>query len=68
MSPFLPDDFVVPMPPPHPDFLFEVLGPEHNVSDLAAWSSSIEHIRASPGWAGSTWPSRVYCSRRTSPT
>ena len=60
MSAFLPDEFVVPIPPPHRDFVFEVLGPEHNESDLAAWSSSIEHIRTSPGWDNSTWPSRVY--------
>jgi hypothetical protein len=60
MTTFLPDDFVVPMPPPHWSFAFEVLGPEHNGSDLAAWSSSIEHIRASPGWAESPWPDRVY--------
>jgi hypothetical protein len=57
---FLPADFAVPLPPPHPRFVFEVLGPEHNESDLAAWSSSIEQIRSSPGWAGSRWPSRVY--------
>jgi hypothetical protein len=60
LRPFLPAGFVVPLPPPHPDFEFEILGPEHNESDLAAWTSSIEHIRNSPGWADATWPSRVY--------
>ena len=57
---FLPDDFVVPMPPPHSDFVFEVLGPEHNESDLAAWSTSFDQIRSSPGWENSAWPARVY--------
>jgi hypothetical protein len=57
---FLPAGFVAPMPPAHPEFAFEVLGPEHNEPDLAAWSSSIEHIRSSPGWEDSSWPNRVY--------
>ena len=30
--------------------------PEHNERDYAAWSSSIEHIHATPGFAGSSWP------------
>jgi hypothetical protein len=35
----------------------EPLGPEHNERDYAAWSSSVDHIRASPGYgAESTWP------------
>lgn len=38
-------------------FRLEPLGPEHNERDYAAWSSSIEHILASPGYGpGSTWP------------
>ena len=60
MTEFLPPHFRVPLPPPHAEFAFEVLGPEHNESDLAAWSSSIEHIRRSPGWEDATWPARVY--------
>jgi hypothetical protein len=42
-------------------FVLEPLGPEHNEADHAAWSSSIEHIRATPGfqpaeWGGDAWP------------
>jgi hypothetical protein len=32
------------------------LGPEHNVADHAAWSASIGHIRATPGFDGADWP------------
>ncbi len=32
------------------------LGPEHNEADHLAWSSSIEHIRATPGFEGRDWP------------
>jgi hypothetical protein len=32
------------------------LGPEHNASDHAAWSASIDHIRATPGFHGHDWP------------
>lgn len=39
-----------------PSFRLRPLGPEHNVSDFAAWSSSIEHIHATPGWDDSDWP------------
>jgi hypothetical protein len=28
----------------------------HNASDQAAWTSSIDHIRATAGFAGGTWP------------
>ena len=37
----------------------ELLGPQHNAADHAAWTSSIEHIRATPGIAegfGGRWP------------
>ena len=38
-------------------FRLEPLGPEHSERDYEAWSSSIEHIRASPGYGpGSRWP------------
>ena len=35
--------------------MLEPLGPRHNESDYAAWSSSIEHIRATPVSRGA-WP------------
>ena len=38
-------------------FRLAPLGPEHNERDHAAWSSSIEHILASPGFGpDATWP------------
>jgi hypothetical protein len=53
---FVPADFVVPLRLETPEFRLEPLGPEHNDADYRAWSSSIEHIRATPGWEGSSWP------------
>ena len=38
------------------DFRLEPLGPQHNDSDYEAWSSSLEHIHATPGWETSSWP------------
>ena len=55
-----PPDFDVPDPPEHPKFRFEPLGPEHNVADLDAWSSSIDHIHATPGFRPDGWPERRY--------
>lgn len=53
-------DFSVPNPPDDSRFRFEPLGPEHNVADLDAWSSSIEHIHATPGFSADGWPERRY--------
>jgi hypothetical protein len=54
---FLPDGFEPPGGLETACFRLEPLGPEHNERDYAAWSGSIEHIRASSGWgAGSRWP------------
>ncbi|HEV2592134.1 MAG TPA: hypothetical protein VGU02_09595 [Gaiellaceae bacterium] len=39
-----------------PDFVLEPLGPEHNEGDYDAWTSSLEHIRATEGFAGRSWP------------
>jgi hypothetical protein len=53
---FVPEDF---QPPPGlvaDQFVLEPLGPEHNEADHAAWSSSIEHIRATPGFTDGRWP------------
>jgi hypothetical protein len=55
MSDFVPADFDVPRELVTPRFRLEPLGPEHNVPDHAAWTSSIDHIRATPGFGGS-WP------------
>jgi hypothetical protein len=38
------------------DFRLEPLGPEHNERDYAAWTSSMEHIRSSPGYPDGRWP------------
>ena len=54
-QPFVPADFVVPTELITPQFRLEPLGPEHNAADYAAWTSSIDHIRATPGFQGS-WP------------
>ncbi len=37
-------------------FRLEPLGPQHNQADHAAWTSSIDHIRSSPGFTDSSWP------------
>jgi hypothetical protein len=53
---FVPPGFIPPPPPIHRSFPFVPLAPEHNASDHAAWSSSMDHIRATPGFAGRRWP------------
>lgn len=39
-----------------PGFRLEPLGPQHNESDHAAWTSSIDHIRATQGFPDGRWP------------
>lgn len=56
MTAFVPTDFVVPLGLDDERFRLRPLGAEHNASDHAAWSSSIDHIRATPGYAGLSWP------------
>jgi RimJ/RimL family protein N-acetyltransferase len=53
---FVPPDFVVPLRLETPQFRLEQLDPRHNAADYAAWSSSMEHIHATPGWEKSRWP------------
>lgn len=53
---FVPDDFVVPRSLAGEGFRLEPLGPEHNEGDYRAWTSSISHIRATPGFEGRSWP------------
>jgi hypothetical protein len=54
---FVPADFEPPSGLEEESFRLEPLGPMHNERDYAAWSSSMEHILASPGYGpDSTWP------------
>ncbi|MFD7260586.1 N-acetyltransferase [Streptomyces sp. NPDC059874] len=53
---FVPDDFEVPTALEGAGFRMEPLGPQHNERDLAAWSGSIAHVRATPGFVGRNWP------------
>ncbi len=56
MSDFVPPEFSPPTGMDHPRFRLRPLGPEHNASDHAAWTSSIDHIRATPGFPDGDWP------------
>jgi len=53
---FVPEDFEPPTSLATAGFVLEPLGPQHNESDHAAWSSSIAHIRETPGYADGSWP------------
>ena len=53
---FVPDDFEVPRALVCEEFWLEPLGPEHNEGDYRAWTASIAHIRATPGFEGRSWP------------
>jgi hypothetical protein len=52
----VPDDFVVPQGLRGDGFRLEPLGEQHNESDHEAWTSSIAHIRATPGFQDRAWP------------
>lgn len=54
---FVPDDFEPPSRLETSDVVLEPLGPQHNDRDHAAWASSIDHIRATPGFPFGSWPS-----------
>ncbi len=52
----VPEDFAVPGGLTAGELQLVPLGPQHNEADYAAWTSSIDHIRGTPGFAGSSWP------------
>ena len=52
---FVPDGFEPPLVLHGPGFHLEPLGPEHNERDYEAWTTSFDHIKATPGDWGS-WP------------
>src|SRR4051812_3590069 len=56
MAEFVPPDFDVPLGLETSDFVLEPLRPEHNDQDYDAWSSSIEHVAATPGFPDGSWP------------
>jgi hypothetical protein len=53
---FVPAEFQPPLGMAGERFVLEPLGPEHNSSDYAAWTSSMAHIKATPGFESSSWP------------
>jgi RimJ/RimL family protein N-acetyltransferase len=55
-TPFVPPEFVAPRELATPRFVLEPLGARHNERDYAAWTSSSEHIHATPGFNESEWP------------
>ncbi len=55
---FVPVDFDPPTSLTTDQSHLEPLGPQHNQADHAAWMSSIEHIRSTPGYPDGTWPPR----------
>jgi RimJ/RimL family protein N-acetyltransferase len=55
-EPIVPATFAAPPALDTSRFRLRPLGPEHNESDHAAWTSSIEHIHATPGFEASSWP------------
>ncbi len=53
---FVPAGFEPPRSLITDQFVLEPLGPQHNQADHRAWTSSIEHIRATPGYPDGSWP------------
>lgn len=53
---WVPDDFLAPRERVTPHFRLEPLGPEHNERDHSAWTTSIEHVRSTPGFPDGSWP------------
>jgi hypothetical protein len=56
--PLVPEGFEAPHGYRSEQFVIEPLDEHHNVADHAAWTASIDHIRATPGFAGRAWPDK----------
>ncbi len=55
--PIVPADFAVPLVLRTERTILRPLGPEHNEADHGAWTSSVDHIRATPGFdPAKPWP------------
>ena len=61
-EPFVPDDFAAPDGLMAGELRLVPLGPRHNEADYAAWSGSIDHIRATPGFPDGNWPREMSLS------
>src|SRR5262245_25843087 len=59
---FVPPEFAVPTEMTFDDLRLLPLGPEHNASDYDAWTSSIDHIRSTPGFPDGSWPTLMSLS------
>ena len=59
MKGFVPDDFAVPLTFKGAGFRLEPRGPQHNERDHDAWMSSIDHIRQTPDFPDSSWPTAM---------
>jgi len=59
MADFVPEHFEPPLGLVVSDVVLEPLAPEHNERDYAAWTSSMEHIRATPGLEDWSWPQEM---------
>jgi hypothetical protein len=59
---FVPEDFAVPEGLVAEEFRLAPLGPQHNEADYAAWTASIDHIRATPGFPDGNWPREMSLS------
>ena len=55
-DPFVPVDFEPPRSLVTDQFVLYPVGPQHKKADHDAWTSSIEHIRATPGYPDGDWP------------
>jgi hypothetical protein len=53
---FVPDRFDPPRRLDHAQFRLRPLDVQHNERDYAAWTSSMQHIKATPGFVGESWP------------
>ena len=62
--PFVPDDFDVPGQLDLGWCHLRPLTAADNAGDFAAWRGSIDHIRATPGFAGRPWPAEDYSPER----
>lgn len=52
----MPEGFEPPLALDDDRFRLRPLGPEHNESDYAAWTSSMDHIHRTPGFPPDGWP------------